>query len=189
MNRRYTGDEHFTFDGMPTNNLLSDFWSWFSSDLLNNLTRGILAEYIVSNALGLDTTGIRQSWEPFDILYDGQPIEVKSSAYIQSWQKEGQLSAPIFGIAPTYVWNDNTVAERKRKASIYIFCLLDCLNRDIVDPTKLEQWKFFVLPTSVLNEKCGEQKTITLNALKALNPIETTYETLKRAVDEICKSL
>lgn len=187
MNRIYTGDEHFTFDGMPTNHLVSDFWSWFSSDLLNNITRGILAEYIVSNALGIDTSGMRQSWEPFDISFNEKKIEIKSSAYIQSWHKDGQLSAPIFGIAPTYSYDNREVVKRSRKAALYIFCLLDCLNRNEIDPIKLEQWRFFVLPTTVLDERCGEQKSLTLNALKALNPTETTYETLKSVVMQYAK--
>ena len=83
MNRLYTGDEHFTYDGMPTNRLLSDFLFWVSSDLTNSVTRSILAEYIVSSALDLDVT-LRQTNEPYRLTYNGNIIEVKSSAYIQS---------------------------------------------------------------------------------------------------------
>lgn len=45
MERKFTGDEHFTYGDISKDFQLSDFWSWFSSDLLNNITRGILAEY------------------------------------------------------------------------------------------------------------------------------------------------
>ena len=83
MNRLYTGNEHFTYDDMPVNRLLSDFLMWVSSDLTNSVTRSILAEYIVSSALELDVT-LRQSNEPYRIPYNGNVIEVKSSAYIQS---------------------------------------------------------------------------------------------------------
>lgn len=183
---RYTGDEHFTFEGMPTNHLLSDFWAWFSSDLLNNTTRGILAEYIVASALELDTSGQRQVWDAFDVTYGDTTVEVKSSAYLQSWN-EGKRSSPIFGIAPTYVWNDREVITRSRKADIYVFCLFAHDERETAEPMRLEQWRFFVLPTSTLNEKCGEQKTITLNSLISLSPREATYETLKRTIDELCK--
>lgn len=182
MNRLYTGDEHFTFDGMPTNRLLSDFLFWVSSDLTNNMTRSILAEYIVSSALDLDIS-LRQTDEPYRIPYKDIIIEVKSSAYIQTMQN-AVLSSPIFGIAPTYAWNDDEIVKRERKSQLYVFCLLDCLNRETVEPLHLEQWKFFILPTSTLNEKCGEQKTLTLNALKAINPIEATYETLKSVIDK-----
>ena len=187
MNRLYTGNEHFTYDDMPVNRLLSDFLMWVSSDLTNSVTRSILAEYIVSSALELDVT-LRQSNEPYRIPYNGNVIEVKSSAYIQSLQSD-VLSSPIFGIAPTYVFDDNEIVKRERKSQIYVFCLLDCLNREIIEPLHLEQWKFYVLPTSVLNEQCGEQKTLTLNALKALNPTEATYETLKSVIDNYAERI
>lgn len=180
MNRLYTGNEHFTFDGMPVNRLLSDFLLWVSSDLTNYVTRSILAEYIVSSALDFDIA-LRQNNEPYRLTYCGNIIEIKSSAYIQSLQTD-VLTSPIFGIAPTYAFDENEIVKRERKSQMYVFCLLDCLNRETVEPLQLEQWKFYVLPTSVLNEKCGEQKTLTLNALKALNPTEATYETLKNVI-------
>lgn len=183
MNRLYTGNEHFTFDAMPTNHLLSDFLSWISLDLMNSATRNILAEYIVSCALDIDGAG-QKSNIPFRTVFNGLTIEIKSSAYIQAMNEDIPLASPAFGIAPTYVWDKDDIVKRERNASVYVFCLLDCLNRNIVDPLRLEQWKFYVLPTSVLNEQCGEQKTLTLNSLKALNPTEATYETLKKAITD-----
>ena len=49
-----TGDEHFTFYGMPINKLFSDFVMWYSSDLLDISIRGPLAEFIVAQALEID---------------------------------------------------------------------------------------------------------------------------------------
>ena len=67
-----TGNEHFVLDGMPAGYLLNDFWRWQSSDLLNNTLRGVLAEFIVAKALGIDTNGPRVDWEPFDLLFSGR---------------------------------------------------------------------------------------------------------------------
>ena len=159
MNRLYTGDEHFTYDGMPTNRLLSDFLFWVSSDLTNSVTRSILAEYIVSSALDLDVT-LRQTNEPYRLTYNNS-IDI----------------------------DDNEIVKRERKSKVYVFCLLDNLNRDTIEPLQLEQWKFYVLPTSVLNEHCGEQKTLTLNALKSLEPTEATYETLKSVIDNYAERI
>jgi hypothetical protein len=64
-----TGDEHFYFDGSPIGFLLNDFWRWQSSDLLMNTTRGILAEFIVAQALDIDANRPRVNWEPFDLLF------------------------------------------------------------------------------------------------------------------------
>ncbi len=49
----YTGNEHFSSEGMPAGYLLTDFWAWQASDLLNNTLRGVLTEFIVAKALGL----------------------------------------------------------------------------------------------------------------------------------------
>lgn len=51
-----TGNEHFTYEGMPAGILLNDFWAWSSSDLLNNTLRGALAEFLVASAIGVDTS-------------------------------------------------------------------------------------------------------------------------------------
>ena len=58
-----TGNEHLKFDGMPINRLLSDFWKWNSSDLLNNTMRGAFAEFIIATALDLDLTTTHVDWE------------------------------------------------------------------------------------------------------------------------------
>ena len=71
MNQK-TGNEYFSYDGMPAGFLLNDFWRWQSSDLLNNTLRGVLAEYIVAKALGIKTNGPRVDWEPYDLLFRGR---------------------------------------------------------------------------------------------------------------------
>jgi len=38
---------------------MEDFWRWSASDLLSNALRGVLAEFIVARALGIDTTAAR----------------------------------------------------------------------------------------------------------------------------------
>jgi hypothetical protein len=48
--------------------------------------RGVLAEYIVALAMGIDTEeGVRREWDAYGlVLGDGTKVEVKSAAYIQS---------------------------------------------------------------------------------------------------------
>ena len=48
-----TGNEHFTYDGMPVGILLNDFWAWNSSDLLNNTLRGALQNLSLRQPLAL----------------------------------------------------------------------------------------------------------------------------------------
>lgn len=61
----------------------------------------------------------------------------------------------------------------------------DALNEkdsEKADPLQLERWEFYVLPTSRLDESCGEQKTISLASLLKLNPLKTDYHSIEAAV-------
>lgn len=60
--RKLSGNEQFIFGNMPIGKILTDFWAWNSSDLLNNTLRGALAEFIVASALELDTDVCRKDW-------------------------------------------------------------------------------------------------------------------------------
>lgn len=83
-----TGNEHFYFDGMPVDYRLHDFWRWQASDMLNNALRGVLAEFIVAKALGVETESPRVEWTACDLLFCGYKIEVKAAAYVQSREQQ-----------------------------------------------------------------------------------------------------
>lgn len=181
-----TGNEHFTYDGMPIGILLNDFWAWNSSDLLNNTLRGALAEFIVASSIGLDTNECREDWTAFDLqTKSGRKIEVKCSSYLQSWNAE-RLSKIQFSIRSAYAWDaeSNYSEESKRWSDLYVFCLYASKKRD-GSPLQLESWEFYVLPTYVLNEKCNNQKSINLNSLLKLNPTKTTYENLNEVIENL----
>lgn len=72
----------------------------------------------------------------------------------------------------------------QRWSDLYVFCLYASKDRH-ESPLRLEQWEFYILPTYVLNEQCGEQKSITLNSLLSLSPIKATYEELQDVIDNI----
>ena len=108
---------------------LGDYWRWSSSSVLDNTERGILAEFLVANALGL-TDKPRVEWGSYDLkMPDCTKIEVKSSAYLQSWRQK-KYSTIEFGIARTKeAWDAHTGKSQthdppKRIADIYVFCLL-----------------------------------------------------------------
>lgn len=184
---RKTGSEKFYRGATPLDLTLLGFWQWSASDLVSNATRGILAEYIVANALGL-ADGVRAEWDAFDLLTkDGIKIEVKSAAYLQSWYHK-KLSAITFGIRPTRLWNASTnelAAELKRQADIYVFCLLNHQEKISLDPLNLDQWKFYILRASVLNEKFMTQKTIGLASLLKLNPHIAKYEEIAEYIERL----
>lgn len=162
------------------------------SDLLSNAFRGILAEYIVGIAVRAKTVtladGIRDEWATHDLeTGSGIKIEVKSSAYDQTWAQK-RPSAPKFGIAPAEGWDNELgepILEKRRWADVYVFCLLKKSESGRPDPLDMMQWEFYVLATSVLNDRVKNQKTIGLNSLKRLEPERVTFDGIVTAVERI----
>lgn len=146
--------------------------------------RGVLAEYLVAQALGA-AAGARVEWDACDVRTpDGILVEVKSAAFVQSWHQK-RLSSLSFSIHPSHAWDSAsnvTLAEQRRTAHVYVFCVLAHRDKQTVDPLILNQWDFYVLPTSVLNKKCPRQKTISLSSLLRLNPAAVKYQELSDAV-------
>ena len=109
---------------------------------------------------------MRNSWGAYDLdAPDGTKIEVKSAAYVQSWYQK-RLSNIQFGIRKTLEWlpEKNEIGkERKRQSDIYVFCLLTQKEKGMVNPLDLDQWEFYVIPTSLLDNEFGDRQTISLN--------------------------
>jgi hypothetical protein len=180
------GDESFHVAGEPLEFDLQSYWRWTASDLLNNTSRGNLAEFIIGKALGV-ASPLRATWDEYDLLTnEGLRIEVKSAAYIQSWGQK-KHSRPTFGISPSRSWDEEKgrMASALRHSDVYVFALLHHKEQQSIDPTDLSQWTFYVLPTRVLDERCPSQKTIGLSTLRALGAQKTGFDGLRDAVLEM----
>jgi hypothetical protein len=182
---RKTGMEPFHWNRQALKFDVLNFWQWFGSDLLNNTTRGILAEYLVARALGC-ASGVRLGWEPFDAMTpSGVRVEVKSAAYLQSWY-QARLSPIGFDTRPTLGWDAKTNwwdSDRKRQAEVYVFCLLAHQEKATVDPLDMAQWRFFVLSAKQLDAQVGAQKRVGLARLLAIGAEETVYTELLNVVE------
>lgn len=152
---------------------------------MGNTYRGILAEFIVASALNL-TDKLREEWDEYDLCTKkGLKIEVKSSAYLQSWEQE-KLSTISFNIPPTGI-SQSQSSERNRKADVYIFCVLANKDPETINPLDLSQWDFYILKTKTLNKKIGAQRTITLSSLKRLKLIQSKYDEIAKQVKKLEK--
>lgn len=174
-------DEH----GTPRGKLL-DFWRWAYSQTLDNALRGVLAEYLVGLALGGPDREARVEWDPFDLTTpDGIKVEVKSSAYLQSWAQE-RKSTLSFSIPETSAWDYETgrfAAARQRQADVFVFCVFTTVDPKTADPLNMAQWDFYVAPTSRVNEALGNQKSVTLSSLKQrVAPEKVAFTGLSDAV-------
>src|SRR6185503_6263992 len=96
-------------------------------------------------ALGIKNT-VRSEWDEVDLRYREHAIEVKTSAYLQSWPQSAP-SKIIFDIAKKNGWSAETNrfrGEKLRSADIYVFCLLTEQDLTKIDPTNLDQWQFYI---------------------------------------------
>ncbi len=161
---------------------VGDFWAWAYSNILTNITRGLFAEFLVGTALGA-VEGMRTEWDSFDLLYKGTKIEVKSSAYLQSWPQE-KPSAIGWSISPSTWQQDERTTDQEPPADCYVFCVY-CEKKDR-SPAKvldLTEWEFYVVPITVITEELSGQKTVVHNRIKSLtDPVP--YECLRERVNE-----
>ena len=183
-------DSPFVIGGQRCATSVTDFWRWHASDLLSNALRGILAEYIVAKATHSLQT-VRQEWGAYDIeTREGYRVEVKSSAYLQSWHQD-RLATIRFNVARAFEWDarTNQLGSRQvRPADVYVFAILDHKDKRTVNPLNLDQWTFYVSPTSALDEQLGEQKTAVLSTIQRLTDRAVRFNELGAKVRR-CGSL
>ena len=148
---------------------IGNFWAWAYSDILDNRNRSIFAEYLVAVALDV-ADHPRIEWNAYDLIYRSYKIEVKASAFLQSWQ-QASLSQIKFDVAEKQGWDaaTNTYADEPRRGSdCYVFCVYAETDPTAVNVLNVQKWDFYVIPTARLNAKLGNQKSISLAPLASL---------------------
>lgn len=183
---RKTGAEPFTLNGTNQPFGLLEFWQWSASDLVSNLIRGRVAEFIVAQALGISTDGIRAEWDPCDLITSaGLKVEVKSGAFLQSWTQSAP-SVLRFQIPETRAWSNEEgkfASERRRQADVYVFAVLAHDKSETLAPLKLDQWEFYVVPTHILNAR--NRASISLKTVKSLSSTAIAFNQLSNAISKL----
>lgn len=187
---RKTGKESFHKNGESLSFDLLDFWQWFGSDLINNTTRGFLAEYLVSKALN-NTNSPRVEWDAYDASTEnGIKVEVKSASYIQAWRQKN-YSRISFRIPKTRAWNakENTYTdEKQRQADAYVFCLLNHKDQETLNALDLSQWSFFIISTEELDRNIGNQQSLSLSSLKKIGAKKVTFKDIASTVEQVANN-
>ena len=169
-----SGLEEFRRSQRAAGFCVRDFWSWATSDLLSNATRGVLAEFIVARDVGAEGL-VRDEWAEYDLRTPaGVRVEVKSSAEIQSWA-QARPSKISFDIAPKKPMVGT--GDRQRRSDVYVFCVLEGS-----EPMNLDRWSFLVLATRVLDSGRPAQKTITRTVLLDLGAVQGRYGRIGDAI-------
>ena len=185
-----SGHENFTDNGNPIGLSVYDFWRFQYSNLWD--MQEYIAEFLVAKVLELEVPQNCNGWTLWDILYKGVKIEIKSTAYYHSWRSDGKVSnRRSFGITKAYSQYKDSTSEYKRQNDLYIFCLNTGNTKEESNPLHLENWQFYVVPTKAINEKCKDNKTISLGQVQKLTSSTTgvSYANLKREIDFIIEKL
>ena len=212
--RMLTGLEHLVDGSSVLPHHIADYWQWAYSDMLRNTQRGVFAEFIVKAALDLGgihaNNNIRSNFEPFDLVGPNITkcstpprlenssfpcrIEVKSAAYIQSWNPHPGTSPRItFSIAPARLPDETgdfkADAPMQRNSDVYVFTVYTAKEkgRNILD---MSLWEFYVAKTSALDSKYGNRKTVSLaNLVKDFSLTAVPFSGLCQAIVDACESI
>ena len=157
----------------PANPPPGSFHRWAVGNLVGNVNRGLYAEWLVGQALGIIGEGVhRTEWDWCDLRYRDITIEVKASGLSHTWNPERQ-STPRFDIAPRKGrWDADgewrTFDPPRRPADTYVFCLHEVVPATIKNVQDPDGWTFWVIPTRLLDEELGGQKSVGVGTLHSL---------------------
>lgn len=162
----------FTLGGQPLGPTLADYWAWAHSGLLGKKERGILAEFLVAQALGIETVG-HDPWGSFDLVSaSGTTIEVKSSAHLQAWNQR-KLFQPEWKhlrsrrSETTADGGWTTASNTTVKGEVVVLALFVATDHAAAEPLNADQWVFWLVPG----------REITTSSLR-LSSVEARYRRL-----------
>ena len=164
---------------------VTQFREWALADLKSPTTKGMIAEYLVRCAIGLDSAPALD-WDHIDIRTESGSIEVKSASALSSGPTP-QPAKPKFGIAIKNSWDAaaNNWAPHdptRRHADIYVFCLHNELDPQQAHPLDTAQWQFWVVTSAMINKECGHNaKTVSVGPLKKMTQA-VSFQSLKNSV-------
>lgn len=178
-------DKMLTDGGSPLGLTAVDYWRFQFSNIWDAYEE--VAEFIVAKALGMEKPYNKNGSTLYDIDYKGKRVEVKATAYYHSWRKDGEFSERrSFDIPETKGQHNEMGPVRVRHNDVYVFCLNTGKNKTDADPFEMSHWEFYVVPTTIINAKCGQNKTISLGRLRTITPEwgKVPYSQLKAVIDE-----
>jgi hypothetical protein len=154
----------------------------FGGPLISNTYRGLIAEIIVSEALGADWDMCSGDWRGWDFQHrDGCRLEVKQTAARQTWTASRAATKPKFDIRTRtgYFEGADWVADPRRFADIYLFAYHPIFN-DTADHCDPRQWRFHV----IMSNRLPPGKTISLSKIAPLSE-QLAWENLGEAVEAL----
>jgi hypothetical protein len=146
----------------------------YGRPLIENSYRGLIAEIIVSNALGPQWNLCSGDWRGWDLAHTtGCRLEVKQSAARQTWTAPKKPATPSFDIRERTGYYEGAmwIPHIGRLAHIYVFAYHTVLD-DSADHRDPRQWRFYVIPSARLQVR----KTIGLSKVASLSAASSWQE-------------
>ena len=181
-----TGNELFYLDGESISLSMHNFWQFKYSNI--HFLKESIAEYLIAKILGFDKPHNSNWWTLYDIKYRDFRIEVKETSYYHPWNMNGKVSKQrSFGITKANSSYEDFDSENKheRQNDIYVFCLNTGNTAEESNPLNLNNWTLYIVPTSVINMKCENQKTVSLGRVRRFGCLPKRYDEIKSEVDRI----
>ena len=178
------GEEKFYQNGHELDISILDFWRFMYSNIYN--LQEYIAEFLVAKALGKENPDNDKYWTLWDITYREKRIEVKESSYYHSFNEEGKVSKQrTFSISKANSRYEDDAIENtyERQNDIYVFCLNIGENRKEANPLNLDNWEFYIVPTSFINKECGDNKTISIGRIRNMGVQAKLFHEIKAEID------
>jgi hypothetical protein len=164
---------------------VGEFWAWAYSDLRSNTVRGVFAEFLVAQAVGAEQK-VRDAWDAFDVLSPaGKRIEVKSSAYLQTWPQDGLSTIRFSGLTAYTVEPGSTEhsAQKEVQADLFVFALQACTAHDDYDMLDLSQWQFWAATADQVRASGQDSVGLTWVETNAAGPV--AYDALPVLIEDV----
>lgn len=182
-----------------------EFWRWAFGNLCDDTLKGLYVEWLVGRLLGLDLPlGGRNGGTNSDlILDDGIRIEIKSTAYWQSWKLYNEtgralppeeieqrhferLEKPLkFRLRRTRDAVDRSGTEARLWSDLYVFAAHYEKDPRAMDLLDMRQWRFYCLRRDEVERLPA---TLTEDRLAVVSPALTARGLADRA-DELINEL
>lgn len=161
---------------------VNGFWSWAFSDMRSNVTRSMLAEYLVAVAVHADDL-LRIEWAPFDVRTPtGIKIEVKSTARLQAWPQK-QPSSLSFGklLGRLLLPNGSYETDRTLNSDVYVFAVVGESSHERYNALDVVNWEFWVVPVRKL--AALNQQSVSLASVRRLADAPVPYARLAEEIE------
>ncbi|OGI67285.1 hypothetical protein A2823_01560 [Candidatus Nomurabacteria bacterium RIFCSPHIGHO2_01_FULL_41_91] len=186
--KKLSGGEIFKNVGDKKFSVL-EFWRYGFSNLNSNVLRGALAEFILENALKIDSEiDVRNPWGDSDVISPNRKkIEVKCCSYIQDWDQNNLSKILWSGLKAKSLYWSSAVSAFPRspedyKSDIYVLALFKHQDPATLDILDMDQWCFWVLTKDKIKEITKNGNSVSLIKLQKFKIESISFGSLNKAI-------